>query len=607
MPTPSDYATKMMAALRASEPDLDTSTGTPLRKILDAVAEQLAEASADQHLLTYQYDIDSKSGGDLDDFVALFGFARIPAQRAQGVVTFSRTNDATAQQTSVVIPPNSQVVAATSPLVYVQTTTAAVMNPGQFTADAPVQAVVAGPAGNVAAGLLSNMVGTIGTLSSVTNTNPMSGGTAQETDAALRTRFKATVFRSLAGTTAMYQATALEIPQDPALPQTRAVSQVNVLGSSKRWREQLQMVGGSATSTITGAAYIFADNTFAGTDIDAGSILSPGVNYTFTPSNPTNRGNASAVLTALAGMPDGLYDLDFEYVPQASRNDPGNTRFGFGGINNRIDVWTNGLVTQTAVQTVVFTNASLFTAGINDPYYNQRFLRASDTAPFPAVGDIFIPLAYGPITSLPNTLSVAGVTYNEGIDYFICHQNDCNGWGPTSLFGIAWISTHRPAVGSVFSVSYTYNQVPTLVQDAINQWRLVGTDAKAHAGKPVYLQLNLAMVYDRRYDPTSVNTAIDTAMSTMMANLGFESLLQVSDILQTVHNVPGVDNVRFLTSTDNATSYAISRMSAYNVNSQISLFAANGRAMDVQFPDDQYPVYYGSAITVKAANTFGTG
>lgn len=610
MPSTGEIVARMASALRATEPDLDTSIGTPLRKILDAVGEAIAEAYIDQHLITYAYDIDSKVEGDLDDFVALFGFARIPAQRAQGVVTFTRPIDDVSNQTALVIPPGAQVAALTNPLIYVQTTVSTVLNPGQYSADVPAQALVAGPGGNVPAGLATQLVQPSGNVSGVINANPFTGGVAQESDEALRQRFKATVFRSLAGTEAMYDGVAREIPQDPNLPESRAISRVNVIGSSKRWREQIQIVSGAATSTIKNAAYIFADNVFVGADIDAGDILVPGVHYTFTPSNPTNRADATATVASLltSAMPDGVYDLDFEYVPQASRNDPGNTRFALGGVNNRVDIWVDGQVIDTAVQSVVFSDAKKFVSTpTTSIYYNARFTQNNDATPTPPANSIFIPLAYGPILTVPDQLTIGGVTYIEGTHYWVVHQNDCFGYGPNSLFGLAWNATTKPANNTVFSITYTYNKVARLLQDAIAQWRLVGTDAKAHCGKPVNLRFNFAIMYDRRYDPTAVKTQIDTTLADFLDNLGFDTQLQVSDIIQVVHNVPGVDNVRFLTSTDNATSYAIQAMSQVATSTVLQTYATSGRASDIQFADDQYPVFHSSTVSVKAANTFGVG
>jgi hypothetical protein len=595
----------MVLALRASEPDIDTSVGTPLRKILDAVGESIAEAYVDQHLITYAYDIDAKVEGDLDDFVALFGFARIPAQRSQGVVTFSRPNDDVSNQTAVTIPPGTQVAALTTPLVYVQTTTGAVMNPGQYTAEVPVQSLVAGPRGNVAAGLLTQLVDPLGTLSSSVNVNALTGGSAQESDPELRARFKATVFRSLAGTQAMYEGVALELPQDPTLPDSRAVSRVNVIGSSKRWREQVQMVGGAAASIIKGAAYIFPDNVYCGVNLDGGSLLTPGVHYAFSATNPTNRADASATLSSLSAsaMPDGLYDLDFEYVPQASRNDPGNTRFALGGVNNRVDVWVDGQIITNATQSVVFSDVKKFAA--TGTYTNTRFSQDSDVTPNPLVNNIFIPLAFGPVLTVPDQMTIAGVTYVEGTDYWIVHQNDCFGYTAQSLFGLAWTAARRPANNTVFSITYTYNKVARALQDNIAQWRLVGTDAKIHCGKVIPLRFNLAVMYDVRYDPSVVKTQMDQALADWLGGLGFEAQLQVSDVLQVAHNTPGVDNVRFLNTTDSATNYSIQRMSQFATNTILQTYATGGRATDLQFADDQYPVFHSTVVSQRAANTFG--
>lgn len=607
MTTTGDIAAKLVTALNAAEPDLDVSVGTPARKILDTVAEAIAEAYADSHLIQYQYDIDSKIGGDLDDFCALFGITRIPAQRAQGVVTFTRPNDNFAATTALVIPPGTQVVAQTNPIIYVQTTISAVLNPSQLTVDVPVQAVVAGPGGNVAAGMLATVASPLSGVSGVVNTAPMSGGSAQESDSDLRVRFRATVFRSLAGTQSMYQAIALATPQDPTMPLTRAVTQVNVLGASKRYREQIQVISGTATSTVTRAAYIFLDNVYCGANIDAGNMLIQGTNFTFTPSNPTNGTDATAVLTALTGMPDGLYDLDFEYVPQASRNDPANTRFARGGVNNRIDVWVNGTIADVATQSVVFSNARVFTNVYGDPYYCNAFTQSSASTPTPPAGNYFIPLAFGPITSVPTTLVIAGTTYTLGSDYWITQREDAFGMSPFSLYGLSWQTARVPANGSPFSITYNYNRIARDVQENVGQWRLVGTDAQAHCGIRRLIKFHFAIVYDRAYDTSAVNTNIDIALSALCSSLGFGASLQVSDVIQTVHNVPGVDNVRFLTSTDDAVSYAMASMSPWATNTQLSLYASGGRAVDATFGNSQYPVYHSSRIIAKAPNTFSIG
>lgn len=608
--TAGDVASRMVAALNASEPDLDASVGTPLRKIIDAVSESIAEAYADQHLINYQYDIDSKTGGDLDDFCALFGITRLPAQRAQGVVTFTRPNDTYAQTTAVVLSPGTQVLAQTNPLVYAATTVSAVLDPGVLSIDVPVQAIISGSQGNIPAGLLTTLVTSVSGVTTCTNAQALTGGSNAESDDDLRIRFKATVFRSLAGTQAMYQAIATSVPADPSTPLTPAVTLANVVGSTKRHREQIQMVSGTASSTLQHAAFIYVENVFIGADIDAGDLLVQNNEWSWLPNNPTNGSDATVAINSLHNMPDGFYDVDFEYVPQASRNDPGGTRFSSGVIDNRVDVWCNGQVLKTATQTVVWAASMTYNTS-TDP--NLLWLNASKWEMSnqglltPPVGYVHIPLSFGPIVALPSSMVIGGTTYVYGTDYWFSFRKDAFGLAARSSYGIAWQTTRMPANGTVFTLTYTYNAVPRLVQDSIDLWRLVGTDALAHAGRQIPIKFHFAIVYDRRYDSSTVNTAIDSALSAMVNGLGFDAQLQVSDVLQTVHNVPGVDNVRFLTNSDDASNYAMQQMSVYSPGTAVSVYASGGRAIDVTFGDDQYPVYYGSRIITKANNTFGIG
>jgi hypothetical protein len=71
----------MLAMFKITEPDVDTTIGSFVRKAYDVVAEIAAERDGDANLYTYAYDIDSKTGADLDEMVRLFGFTRIAAQR----------------------------------------------------------------------------------------------------------------------------------------------------------------------------------------------------------------------------------------------------------------------------------------------------------------------------------------------------------------------------------------------------------------------------------------------------------------------------------------------------------------------------------------------
>lgn len=606
MPTTNDVVSNMVAALQITEPDLDTSIGSVARKMLDAVGAQIAESFSDQHLINYAYDIDSKTAGDLDDFCALFSIAREQAQRATGVVTFTRPASVAATRTAS-IPTGTQVLAMTSPPVYVQTLTSAVMAIAQTSVDLPVQAIVAGPQGNVSAGLLVNLASSVDGVTACTNNAALAYGSNAETDDQLRARWKSTALRNLAGTEAMYRAMALQTQSDPADPTSRAVTQCNVLGSKKTWSEQVAVVSGSASTSLTDAAYIYPRSVYVGSNIASGLLLTPNTQYTATINNSASPATLS-IATVGVNMPDGIYDLQFDYVPSFSRNDPMATRWGIAGayVSDRIDLWVNGIISRIATQACTFNSGSTqrFNSVPSDPMNLNRYTTRIGT--HPASNDVFVPLGFGPIVSVPASLTIGGTTYNQGTHYDLVHQSDAFGYAPNSRFGLIWYAAGpMPASNSAFSITYPYNAVPLAVQTAIESgWRLLGTDVWVHAGVAVPMRLNVALVYERNVDQNAVNSALAAALSSFINALGFNAAMQISDLVQVMHNVAGVDNIRFLNSTDDGTNYAVQSVKAdgsYNTP-----YNTGGRAIDHYFDDASYPVYNSIRIVTKAKNTFGT-
>lgn len=597
----STFASQMIDALAVSDPELDTSIGSVTRKIIDAVSETAARASLDSHLLNYAFDIDSKVGADLDDFAVMFGISRLAAQRATGLVTFSRP---TAAASDVLIPAGTQVVTGTSPQVVFATVAPAYITKGTSTAEVPIQALVGGESGNLTAGTLTLLATPVEGISSTTNNaTPTSGGVNTEPDSAFITRFKKTVFRSMAGTEDMYLGAVLE--GSVGASDAESPTQAMVLGATRRWREQVQIAaGGTAISTIpaTNSSFIFPDSAVLGSDIDSGQILTPGVHYTFdaaaNPPTITGIGGALAV--------GDLYDLEFEYSSRASRNEP------IAGITNRVDVWCNGVMPVEATEATFFVSASQFSASDTDPLGAPKFVRLNTPGTHPAVGNIFLRLAYGPILSFPNSLTVAGTTYLEGTDYWVVHDDTAFGYGPTSLFGLEWLASHVPPENSAVTLSgaaaYTYNRVPRDAEDRVRRWRLVGTDARVHAAKRVNLRLSFAVMFDLSFDRDQVISDVERTLAVFLDGAGFDARIQVSDILQTVHNVNGVDNVRLLTSAEpvNTNQYAIEVVSDDGDHiSYVTSGSSPARAADLYLGDNEIPVLHSVNVVAKAANTYG--
>lgn len=602
-----DIASQLKSALAVTMPEMDSSVGTPMAKIVDAFSASLADAYLDNQLLTYTYDIDAKTDADLDGFCQLFGIARLPAKRASGVVTFTRGAENT--DSIVFIPINMQITSSTEVGVVFQTITGATMNVGVMSVNVPVLAVDAGPSGNIGPNLITNMSSPIQGVATVTNVSATFGGLDQETDTALRARWKATVFRNVAGTEDMFLGVALNDPDCFA---------ANVVTATKMVREQIQVVSGGATSTVNDAKYVFGTPVFLGLDIDNGDVFVNGHDYTFTATTPP-----TITINSTTAIPNGtIADLEYQYTSTASRSDPAN------GILNRIDVWCGGTRAVAAQQSLVFRNTKTFTS--SGAMNRTNFIRPDGTNP--TLANVFIPLAYGPIVTVSPTVTVGSTTYGlatatnpmgtvtGGVTYAyqIVHDNTANGWTPQSVFGLEWNAGTLPANNLIFTLgvdgAYTYNEVPTSIQKELDSWRLAGTDARAHQATAALLRCSFAIMYDRVSYPPQVNQSINAALSEWMNGLGLNANVQVSDILQVVHNVPGVDNVRFLNGLDypgftvgTANSYAvgIQRMTLAGTV-QTSYVDVNGRPKDLFLLDSEVPQFSGGTYAQKASNSFGS-
>jgi uncharacterized phage protein gp47/JayE len=607
VPSQSDVASSIVAALAVTEPILDTSVGSMVRKIIDAIASSISDITVDNQILSYQYDVTSMTGANLDAFVQLFGLARFPAARATGTVTFAIT---TPNTNDISIPVNAQVSNSDASVV-AQTLTAATLAAGALTVTVPVQVTTAGAAGNVAAGTLTVLTTPVTGIATVTNVGPTTGGSAQETDSQLQARWSATVFRNMAGTSSMYLGIALAAP---------GCTGANVIGGYKRRTEQLQIVSGAATSTVPDAAFVYASGQVAGNDISNGDIAVPGLQYTW------GSGSIPPVVTAIdtSYFPNGdIFDLTFAYTPVWSRNQPGSN------ITNRIDVWCAGVNAVAAAQSLIFSNSRVFSASSAAPFYTGKYVRPDGTAP--AAGNYFIPLAWGPIVTLPSTIVIGATTYGlatpanplgtvaGGITYAyqIVHESDAFGWGPYSNFGMEWLSTAAPANNTAFSITedYTYNNVPAVVQADIESWALAGTDALAHQAIEVPLQFSIAVLYEPSVTRSVTNEAIDTAISTYLSQLGFNAIVYPSSIIQAVENTAGVIASRFIVGSDisgyngalpNNYDVGIQQLNPTGTTVTQSFVDTGGNPKDVILGDAQVPTFGNVVITPKALNSFGS-
>lgn len=177
---------------------IDFAIGSVLRSFVEAVASVVVWIESLILVLLATTRASTSNGPDLDSFVADFGLTRLPAAAATGQVTFARftpTVQATIPVGTLVQTGDGTqqfaVIADTTQAAYSATLNAYVIAPGSGSANATVQAVNAGSAGNVSSGTISVIAQAVPYIDTINNSAGFTSGADAETDGALRTRFVA--------------------------------------------------------------------------------------------------------------------------------------------------------------------------------------------------------------------------------------------------------------------------------------------------------------------------------------------------------------------------------------------------------------------------------
>lgn len=187
--------------------DIDLSENSRFLRFLKVVAyreDQLWQLLEDAYYASY---IDFATGSNLDNIAALVGFTRIPAAKATGTVTFSRSTAATED---ITVPAGTRVATSDESVVF-KTTEAVTLAAGNTSVDAPIEAIEPGSAGNVAANTITKIIDPISGIESVNNANPTSGGRDTETDEEFRYRIKITLAAKGKATLDAIKAAVLEV------------------------------------------------------------------------------------------------------------------------------------------------------------------------------------------------------------------------------------------------------------------------------------------------------------------------------------------------------------------------------------------------------------
>ena len=342
--TADDFAAQMIAQLRVLDPSISAEVGTPERKIIDTVAEALAENQVDLTGLSGALDITSKYGSNLDQFTALFGFARQTAQAATGYVVFSTTNPAVTQ---ISVPAGTVIqttqVNANGQFPQYYTTAGGLIPAGATSSGAvPVTCAVTGTQGNSPSGTLTQLVGNIVLgVTSVTNSAPIAGGVDAESDNQYKARFQNTVFRNMAGTNGQYLATAVS---------TAFTTIANVVGPVSKYQEYIQVpnyddagfLKGVQIATTVSGNQTPTTNGYTLTVANGSNFPAPGIAFVAGVTQPISyTGTTSTTLTGCTGGLGQLFSNTAPVIYQGGSGVQGQWTTALSSIPYAQDVYTN--------------------------------------------------------------------------------------------------------------------------------------------------------------------------------------------------------------------------------------------------------------------------
>ncbi|PUB12422.1 baseplate J/gp47 family protein [Yoonia sediminilitoris] len=177
----------------SNSPITDINVGGVARTVSEAVAREIATLY-EQLNRAYRYGfVDTAEGKALDLVVSILGVTRKAGDYAAGLVTFFRDPGVTGDVTIA----SGTALTANNGAVTFETTQQRTLQRGQARIDVPVRAAADFPGedGRVDAGAIDTMLRPLAGIGQITNQDAMILGAAEETDAELRARAKAELYK----------------------------------------------------------------------------------------------------------------------------------------------------------------------------------------------------------------------------------------------------------------------------------------------------------------------------------------------------------------------------------------------------------------------------
>lgn len=305
-------------------------------------------------------------------------------------------------------------------------------------------------------------------------------------------------------------------------------------------------------------------------------------------------------------LPGDTVIFEYSYLSSASRNDYDRK------VLNCVDIFIDS-PKETHVDSSIPIPYNTFDNVPNSPLYVDKYRRIKNSSQQPSVGNYFTPLFQQPVTDLPDTITVSYTsstagqdastyTYTKGVHYWAIQDVTELRGTIRARNGIEWSSkipakaasdgsgnyghytgpvigkpvSNQVTASSISVNQYAYDQNISDVQASVESYKQVTTDALIHQAKTRYFKPDLTVSYAQGADPATTNQYIKDNLDYYFKSLPFGSYIQLSDILQTAHNAPGVDNVDWtynqtsLTNSENGTDWKLNSKTDLTYASKIT-------------------------------------
>lgn len=374
------------------------------------------------------------------------------------------------------------------------------------------------------------------------------------------------------------------------------------------------VTGGASPYTITfGGEYRYVNVSAIVVDAalaTGGTVVittpTPGVAGVQTTTTPTTSPNITFLnpynaLDNPAGNPNlvasGVYLAEHAYMSVNSRND-----YSYG-ILNAVDIFVNGskVASASSTESVPYDGHILQNSAATAWTYQKttatkviNFRRKLDGSES-TIGNMVQPLYWQPVLDLPDSIQIGsgtyfranyyntanstyynqydGVTYTFKAHYILTEEVNSNYGTIRCRNGIEWFLTGLNAVGALavgdvgdtytgvaistltgtaFTIdNYLYDQNISDLQAIMEKNKQTTQDVLVHRSKQRYYAPIVTIMYSIGATREVVDASIIASLDNFFQNQYYGAAIQLSDILQTIHNVPGVDNVRYTNETGN--------------------------------------------------------